>query len=890
MPDQKVIAFRECLARPDSEQGTRHLLSAHLLEVARGCGSPEGDIDSKLGFLAGLAHDAGKARSQWQAHILGRGPRVNHAPLGSALFTYMAATLLEQWEVPRDQLPTKRLLVLRLAQDIHDHHGALEGLTGEVPWKDSLSVNDFDECDLDGFFAFVAGYFSDARFKRDTLRKWFDSFPETWEKWQTRGEARVRRRLGEAKNRFAEAAAQCVRMSTAKLIAADRYHASRVCVEYLDSESAARAEDRLIHVCRARARDDTRALRRESVRLREQRQRVQDECVQAFLRNPDGLAYTLLLPTGLGKTLSAMRVALRACAMAKCRRIVYVAPYLSILSQASREIATATGLDVLEHHHLSVIGSGSVRSGHTGCAPTWSTSEGFASAWPLPPRESSVRSSPTGSLSMALTSSEPTPTRPTPAMPNPGRSVPMEWVFPWCQPGQPNGCCREPGPAPETTSESDEAVLLDSWTAPVVVTTFNQLFRALFPTRAQHTMRLRALERAFIIVDEPQIIDGDVWNLFLAMLEAVVRECRAKVLFSTATLPPLELGMSDPGIALAPEVCPPSRYHVRMLESPLDETTLAELAVATARRTGPTAVILNTIRDAAEVYRRIQDVRHNTEIACYNLTGCMTAPHKAHRIAEISNRLEAGVPLVAVCTQILECGVDLSFRSILRALPVLPSVVQAAGRANRHAEGMKAEVTVFRFLRQGEIDTRKLVYRPLPAREATDACFAEHAEWEEPKTRHIVDEYYRRVMARSTATSSLESLVEAACGSWSSLGKVDPFGPDYPHVDVFVPYGESLLREHTKRIMAQFAPRGCEQLYEKYLDRRFMASLSFQERKRFMAVLQHFLVSLDLKTASRVADLPPEVSIAHIIDPELYREETGLAHLVGIEDDSSWFI
>lgn len=788
-----VVPFYQCIARPPSIDGTQHLLSDHLAAVAESWGDPRGDPPSRLRFLAGLLHDAGKAREPWQYYIRHVGERgvksVNHSPLGSALFVYCACKLLDAWHVAGNELRDLHSLTISLAYDIYDHHGPLSDFDVEPPWEDTLDPEHFLECDLRGMAEFINQYFSEIMSDLGEITFWLAEFEDTWGRWVAKAHGYVQRMIDSQNGRFTAAAERCIRTRTAGLIAADRYHASSLTPDVLDCASAAKALSRLQEYCESRKLAIER-LGKGALDICELRQRLQRECVRRYQEDPDEGFYTLLLPTGLGKTLSSMRVALTACASGRCHRIIYVAPYLAILSQATKEINAATGLDVLQHHHLSAL-----------------------------------------------------------------------------------------------YDESIDSLVLESWQAPVVTTTFNQLFRALFPSRAQQTLRLKGLDGAFVIIDEPQIIDGAVWNLFLKMLEAASNQCGMQVLFSTATLPPLEFGLDREAVPLAPMIKAPERYKVLVIDGYLDEEGIAELAVEEAKKAGSVAVILNTIKDSANVYSLIRG-RVPSDMKCYNISGCMTPLHKSRRITEISEQIKSSARVITVSTQVLECGVDLSFRTILRARPVIPSIAQAAGRGNRHAEGEIAYVKIFQFLQSGEKDTRQFVYRDKIAREETDLCIDAHTEWTEPETRGIVDEYYRRLLSRNTNTALLDALVEAACGTWSAIEGRQPFGPEYPHVDLFVPYGEEYLSPRLVDLLYQYAPHGCEELYELYLDRRFRAKLDFAQRKRFMALLQHFIVSLDEKSARGIVQREEDVSIGRIIDKNLYSEDTGLAHLLGRQDEN----
>lgn len=58
-----VNVWKEFVARPGQP------LEGHLTQAAFATGNPEGPLIEQLLFLAGLLHDAGKARPTWRAYF-----------------------------------------------------------------------------------------------------------------------------------------------------------------------------------------------------------------------------------------------------------------------------------------------------------------------------------------------------------------------------------------------------------------------------------------------------------------------------------------------------------------------------------------------------------------------------------------------------------------------------------------------------------------------------------------------------------------------------------------------------------------------------------------------------------------------------------------------------
>lgn len=159
-------------------------------------------------------------------------------------------------------------------------------------------------------------------------------------------------------------------------------------------------------------------------------------------------------------------------------------------------------------------------------------------------------------------------------------------------------------------------------------------------------------------------------------------------------------------------------------------------------------------------------------------------PHDRLALIEATKRLtERDVPVVAVSTQLIEAGVDISFDRVYRDIAPIDSVVQAAGRCNRSFESDLGTVTLWwlappagttktpaQAVYDSEgVSTISLTARTLDAIDASDGTVAERT-----MTREAVQHYYGLIADRNPGSPQYVEWVDEANGA--ELGDLSLIG------------------------------------------------------------------------------------------------------------------
>ncbi len=239
-------------------------------------------------------------------------------------------------------------------------------------------------------------------------------------------------------------------------------------------------------------------------------------------------------------------------------------------------------------------------------------------------------------------------------------------------------------------------LLAENWDAPVIFTTQVQFFEALFGSGTRNARRMHQLAKSVIIFDEVQTIPVKCIYMFNLALRFLTQDCGSTAVLCTATQPLLdEISPFQLSLPLPPEnkIIQKEQSLYNMLkrvevvnnvrQSGWTTAEIADFAAEQFEQSGSVLIVTNTKTCAKNLYLLLKE-RVNASV--YHLSTNMCPAHRLAVLKTVREKLNARQPVICVSTQLIEAGVDIDFGCVIRYLAGLDSIVQAAGRCNRHAK------------------------------------------------------------------------------------------------------------------------------------------------------------------------------------------------------------
>lgn len=587
-----VPEFYAHVRRGEPEMGQR--LAEHCRNAARYARGALQDAGLETtAYLAGLLHDMGKFKEEFQTYI--RNAAFDGNVLrGSVNHTFAAVRFLLERYKNQDRWGSYAPLTAELlAYAVGAHHGQFDCVDSKhrCGFAHRLHKEDIGyEESRDNFLRFCASEDElDQLFGQAVkeIQQTFHQFLTQLEKTPTRDESVFYFGL-------------LARLLLSAVEEGDR----RDTAEFMDDRKFPQTLDRMERKQRwtkllDRVENQLNRLPRETP-VQIARHRISEQC--GLCGKGQGGIFRLNVPTGGGKTLSSLRFALTHGDQWGKSRILFVSPLLAILEQTSKEIRRYIQDDslILEHH------SNVIRS----------------------------------------------------------REVPEEL-------------------------ERME-LLMDTWDAPIILTTLVQFLNTLFDGKGSSIRRFHSLCDSVIVLDEVQTVPGKLLGLFHLAVGFLAGYCGATVVLCSATQPCSQAAERPIPIATK-HMVPYDRQLWKVFErtrighagtKTLEE--VQQVAEEMLQKANSLLIVCNKKAQAEQLYEAIGE-----NYLKFHLSAAMCVTHRNEVLDQLKNALNAFAPekkVVCVSTQVMEAGVDISFDGVIRFTAGMDSIVQSAGRCNRNGE------------------------------------------------------------------------------------------------------------------------------------------------------------------------------------------------------------
>ena len=370
----------------------------------------------------------------------------------------------------------------------------------------------------------------------------------------------------------------------------------------------------------------------------------------------------------------------------------------------------------------------------------------------------------------------------------------------------------------ETEHYEHTRLLAENWDTPIIVTTNVQFFESLFSHKVSRSRKVHSIANSVVVFDEVQMFPTEFLHPMLRLLEDLRWIYGTQLLFCSATLPPFDKDhsstfkkindfhqLSDTIQPIVPEDPELFRIFDRVVYHLEEkEYTTKKLAEKLAQHDSALCIV-NSRRDASLLYHALLEEGKEAQDVIH-LSRNMCSAHLKERIAEVRQRLKAGLPTLVISTQLIEAGVDIDLPIVYRAISGLDSIVQAGGRCNR--EGKRpapGEVYVFSLS-----DGGKAFGAIVQGQNATRFLLDNDKEHTRPRIpleliKAYYDRYYASIESFDTKdiTESLYDEDEAKRWRFDFQQASEDFQLiDNVDRDLFVPYGRGKellegLEKHT---------------------------------------------------------------------------------------------
>ena len=235
--------------------------------------------------------------------------------------------------------------------------------------------------------------------------------------------------------------------------------------------------------------------------------------------------------------------------------------------------------------------------------------------------------------------------------------------------------------------------LMESFSGEINVTTLYQLIFALFGNKNKDNVKFNQLKNSVVIIDEAQAIPYNFRKDFILLCEIISQRLGTIFIFMSATMPVIK-SENFKEISNLDYFSKQDRYVIKWLDIGGEDELLEKICEAASDKN--TLVVVNTIKKAQELFAKLRD-----KFSCFCLNGYMYDDHKratieAVRCAVNKSKVDPlASKILLISTQSIEAGVDLDFDIGFREVSPISSIIQTAGRVNRHFGATRGELYVF---------------------------------------------------------------------------------------------------------------------------------------------------------------------------------------------------